>query len=42
LRFEQAEEILLQEGKKSRFPEYMPVWAVLFEALKGYISLQGA
>ena len=35
LRFEQAEEILLQEGKKSRSFEYMPVSAVLFEALKG-------
>jgi hypothetical protein len=34
LRFEQAEEILLQEGRKSRSLEYMPVWAVLFEALK--------
>jgi hypothetical protein len=34
LRFEQAEEILLQEGKKSRSLEHMPVWAVLFEALK--------
>ena len=34
LRFEQAEDILLQEGKKSRSLEHMPVWAVLFEALK--------
>jgi hypothetical protein len=34
LKFEQAEEIFLQEGKKSRSLEYMPVWAVLFEALK--------
>ena len=34
LRFEQAEEILLQEGKKSRSLEYRPVWAVLFEALR--------
>ena len=34
LRFEQAEEILMQEGKKSRSFERMPVWAVLFEALK--------
>jgi hypothetical protein len=34
LRFEQAEEILLQEGKKSRSLKYMLIWAVLFEALK--------
>jgi hypothetical protein len=34
LRFEQAEEILLQEGRKSRSLEYGPVWVVLFEALK--------
>ena len=34
LRFEQAEDILLQEGKKSRSLEYRPVWAVLFEALR--------
>lgn len=34
LRFEQAEELLLQQGGKSRSFEHMPVWAVLFEALK--------
>lgn len=34
LRFELAEELLMQEGKKSRSFEHMPVWAVLFEALK--------
>ena len=34
LRFEQAEEILLQEGTKSRALEHMAVWAVLFEGLK--------
>ena len=35
LRFEQAEEIVLQEGNKSRSVEYMPVRTVLFDALKG-------
>jgi hypothetical protein len=41
LRFEQAEEILLQEGKKSRSLEYMPVWLVLFEALKDTFPCKG-
>jgi hypothetical protein len=34
LKFEQAEDILLQEGKKSCSLECRPVWAVLFEALR--------
>ena len=41
LRFEQAEEILIQEGNKSRSLEHMPVWAVLFEALKNKFPCKG-
>jgi len=34
LKFERAEEILIQEGNKSRSLEHMPAWAILFEGLK--------
>jgi hypothetical protein len=34
LKFERAEEILIQEGSKSRSLEHMPAWAILFEGLK--------
>jgi Rap1a immunity proteins len=34
LRFEQAEDTMVQRSDTSRTIEYMPVWAVLFEALK--------
>jgi len=34
VKFEQAEEILIQQGNKSRTLEHMPVWAMMFEGLK--------
>ena len=34
LRFEQAEDIMIQQAKTSRTFDYMPVWAVLFEGLR--------
>jgi len=34
LKFERAEDILIQEGNKSRSLEHMPAWAILFEGLK--------
>ena len=41
LRFEQAEDIMIERGKTSRTLDYRFVWAVLFEALKDNFPCDG-
>ena|ERR1700733_3842584 len=41
LRFEQAEDLMIQRGETSRTTEHMPVWAVLFDALKDKFACEG-
>jgi hypothetical protein len=41
LRFEQAEDIMMERSKTSRTFDYMTVWAVLFEALKDKFPCDG-